>query len=73
MDAPTATATLDVGSVLIGLLGGLAIFLFGMEQMTDAMKEVAGDGMRRLLRRLTRNRFTAAFTASILARSGITA
>ena len=49
MDAPTTAATLDVGPVLIGLFGGLAIFLFGMEQMTDAMKAVAGDGMRQRL------------------------
>ncbi len=64
MDA-TATS-LDVSAVLIGLLGGLAIFLFGMEQMTDSMKAVAGDGMRRLLGRLTRNRFTAAFTGAFV-------
>jgi phosphate:Na+ symporter len=66
VDASTTATSLDVGSVLIGLLGGLAIFLFGMEQMTDAMKAVAGDGMRRLLGRLTRNRFLAAFTGAFV-------
>jgi phosphate:Na+ symporter len=50
----------------MGLLGGLAIFLFGMEQMTDALKAVAGVGMSKVLARLTRNRFTAAFTGAFV-------
>jgi phosphate:Na+ symporter len=37
----------------MGLLGGLALFLFGMEQMSDALKAVAGDQMKVLLTRLT--------------------
>ena len=36
---------LALGPLIMGLLGGLAIFLFGMEQMTDALKSVAGPGM----------------------------
>jgi phosphate:Na+ symporter len=51
--------------ILIGLLGGLAIFLFGMEQMTDALKAVMGEGMSRLLAGLTKNRFLATITGAI--------
>jgi len=47
-----------------GLFGGLALFLFGMEQMGDALKSVAGTGMRTALTRLTRNRLTAAFAGA---------
>ena len=40
---------LALGTLIMGLLGGLAIFLFGMEQMTDALKSVAGAGMSKVL------------------------
>ncbi|NND70231.1 MAG: Na/Pi cotransporter family protein [Rhodothermales bacterium] len=52
--------SLDTLQIIIGLAGGLALFLFGIEQMTDALKLVAGGGMKRLLARLTTNRFSAA-------------
>ena len=38
------------------LCGGLALFLFGMEQMGEALKMVAGDRMRDILAKLTSNR-----------------
>lgn len=57
---------LDVGAILIGLFGGLSLFLYGMGQMTDALKSVAGEGMRRLIARLTGNRFSAALTGALV-------
>ncbi len=57
---------LDLFSLLMGLFGGLAIFLFGMEQMTDALKRVAGDGLSKLLGKLTTNRFTAAISGALV-------
>ena len=48
------------GVILTQLGGGLALFLYGMRRMTEALKTVAGGGMKKLLARLTRNRFTAA-------------
>lgn len=57
------------GFLLVGgLIGGLAIFLLGMEQMTEALKLVAGDRLRGLLLRLTKNRFVGMLTGA-----GITA
>jgi Na+/phosphate symporter len=32
-----------------GLFGGLALFLFGMDTMTSALKRVAGDCLKNLL------------------------
>ena len=58
-------ATLEYGTMAMGLLGGLAIFLFGMEQMTDALKNVAGSGMKNVLARLTTNRFKAVFAGGV--------
>ena len=57
---------LPVFTIVMGLLGGLALFLTGMEQMTDALKAVAGDGMRTLLARLTKNRVAAALTGAFV-------
>jgi phosphate:Na+ symporter len=58
------------------LFGGLALFLFGMEQMADALKAVAGDRMKSILARLTTNRFmgaiTGAFVTAIIQSSSVT-
>jgi len=40
-----------------GLFGGLALFLFGMDLMTDALKRATGDYLKEVLGSLTRNRF----------------
>ncbi len=48
------------------LCGGLALFLFGMEQMSDSLKAVAGDRMKTILATLTKNRFTGAITGAFV-------
>lgn len=52
-------------SVILGMLGGLAIFLIGMDLMTDALKALAGHRLQRILSRLSGNRFTGAATGMI--------
>ncbi len=42
--------------LVIGLLGGLALFLYGMEKMSTGMKQSAGNQMRKILSKLTNNR-----------------
>ena len=42
------------------------MFLFGIEQLTDSLKSVAGDGMKTLLSRMTTNRFKAAITGAFV-------
>lgn len=42
---------------IINLLGGLGLFLFGMKYMSEGLNSVAGNKMKDLLERLTRNRF----------------
>jgi phosphate:Na+ symporter len=67
--AAVATSSLDrmlVIQMTIELLGGLALFLFGIEQMTTALKAVAGDRMRTILATLTSNRFTGALTGAFV-------
>ncbi len=46
------------------LFGGLALFLFGMEQMADALKAVAGERMRDILGKLTNNRIVGLITGA---------
>jgi phosphate:Na+ symporter len=64
------TDDLDTLSLLTGLVGGLALFLFGLDILTRALKQVAGTSLRRYLARVTENRLTglaagAAVTAVI--------
>lgn len=39
---------------ILGFLGGIGLFLFGMETMTAALRDLAGEGLRRWLLRMTR-------------------
>ncbi|TPE54176.1 Na/Pi cotransporter family protein [Maribrevibacterium harenarium] len=50
--------------MLLGLFGGLAIFLYGMEKMSDALKQAAGANMKNWLARLTTNRFSGVLTGA---------
>ncbi len=50
-------AEFDSLALSTGLVGGLALFLFGLDIMTRALKQVAGASMREILARMTSNRF----------------
>lgn len=52
----------------MGLLGGLAVFLLGMDRLVSGFKRIAGNRMRWVMGHLTGNRWTAAATGA-----GITA
>ena len=41
--------------IVFGLLGGLAMFLYGMNSMSDALQKAAGEKMKRILGFLTKN------------------
>ena len=41
--------------IVFGLLGGLAMFLYGMNSMSDALQKAAGERMKRILGFLTKN------------------
>ena len=47
---------MDIFSIL-SLIGGLALFLFGMDLMGDGLKKLAGGKLESILSRLTANRF----------------
>jgi phosphate:Na+ symporter len=64
------------GSMTMTLLGGLALFLYGMEKMAESLKAVAGDSMKWILGKLTTNRImgllTGAFVTAIIQSSSVT-
>ena len=53
-------------AMIAQLLGGLALFLYGMEKMTDGLKAAAGKQMNTLLAKLTGNRVLGAITGAIV-------
>ncbi len=69
-------ADLDPVKLLLGLFGGLAIFLYGMEKMSEALKVVAGERMKDILAAFTNNRFfgvvTGAAVTAIIQSSSVT-
>ncbi len=66
MNPAASPVTLEFGVLITQLGGGLALFLYGMRQMTESLKIVAGGGMKNLLARLTVNRFAAAIAGAIV-------
>ena len=70
------TGELDHLTLISGLLGGLALFLFGMDIMTRALERAAGDQMKVMLGKATSNRFvgiaTGATVTSVIQSSSIT-
>jgi len=64
--AVAAAESMAVGQMAMQLFGGLALFLYGIDKMTEALKAVAGDGMRTVLARLTSNRFVGAMTGALV-------
>lgn len=55
-------------NLALTVIGGLAIFVYGMGLMSDGLKEIAGEKLKSALGYMTRNRFFA-----ILAGAGVTA
>lgn len=51
---------------LMGLLGGLALFLYGMQMMSDGLESAAGNKMKTILEKLTANRFVGVFVGALI-------
>jgi phosphate:Na+ symporter len=63
---PPDPQPLNALEIAVGLIGGLALFLYGMKQVSEGLKSAAGRGMKRRLAPLTTNRFSAAATGAVL-------
>lgn len=51
---------------LLTIIGSLGLFLLGMKMMSEALQNVAGDGMRGILSSMTSNRFTGVLTGLLI-------
>ncbi len=56
----------DTVQMLFGLAGGLALFLYGMDSMSDNLQKVAGDRMKKILGILTRNPVMGALAGALV-------
>jgi hypothetical protein len=52
--------------MIMGLLGGLALFLYGMEKMSDDMKKSAGSKMRAILTAVAQNSVIVCFVGAFV-------
>lgn len=63
--------------MIIGLIGGLGLFLYGMEMMSDGLQKSAGNKMRAVLGKLTHNPLVGvgmgAFVTALIQSSGAAA
>jgi len=53
-------------SDLLTLLGGLALFLYGMQMMSGGLEAAAGNKMKTILERLTSNRFKGVLVGAVI-------
>lgn len=64
-------------SIILGLMGGLGLFLYGMKLMSDSLSSVAGAKLRKILETMTKNTFVGLivgmlFTAVVQSSSATT-
>lgn len=57
---------MEAMSIVLGLLGGLALFLYGMQMMSSGLEAAAGNKMKRILERLTSNRFLGVAVGAVI-------
>lgn len=66
----------DILQILFGLLGGLAVFIFGMNMMSECLQKAAGEKMKSILALLTKNPvmgvLAGALTTAVLQSSSAT-
>ena len=58
----------EIVEIVVSMLGGLALFLYGMRMMSNGLELTAGNSMKSVLEKLTSNRII-----SILVGAGVTA
>ncbi len=56
----------DTLQIIFGLIGGLAIFIFGMNLMSESLQKAAGEKMKRILELLTKNRLLGVLAGALV-------
>lgn len=52
--------------IIMGLLGGLAVFIYGMNLMSECLQKAAGERMKHILELLTKNRFMGVLAGALV-------
>jgi len=75
-DTQPAGVDIDWFNLGMGLFGGLALFLAGLDMLSEGLKKAAGDTLKNLLSKMTANRLlgaiTGAFITAVLNSSSVT-
>ena len=56
----------EIVKICFGLIGGLALFLYGMNTMSDALQKTAGERMKKILSFLTKNPIMGALAGALV-------
>ena len=57
---------MEILSAIISMLGGLAMFLYGIEVMGDGLKNSSGEALKRVLEKVTGNVFMGVLTGTLV-------
>ena len=57
---------MEIVSAIVQMLGGLAMFLYGIEVMGDGLKNSSGDALKRVLEKVTGNLITGVLTGTLV-------
>ena len=66
VEAEAAGVSPDWVQLFLGLFGGLALFLGGLQLLSEGMTKAAGQTMKTVLAKLTTNRFSGALTGAFV-------
>ncbi len=56
----------DTMQIIFGLFGGLAVFIYGMNLMSECLQKAAGEKMKRILGLLTKNRLLGVIAGALV-------
>lgn len=57
---------LNAMAIIIGLIGGLGLFLYGMKLMGDGLENAAGEGLKSILEKATSNKFMGVLVGAVV-------
>ena len=57
---------MEIVSAIVQMLGGLAMFLYGIEVMGDGLKNSSGEALKRVLEKVTGNLITGVLTGTLV-------
>ncbi len=64
--ADQSAVEIDWFNLGMGLFGGLALFLAGLDMLSEGLKKAAGNSLRTLLSKMTSNRLLGAITGAFI-------